>query len=108
MNYCSYLSNYKEYAFDFTEEAKKKEYVELGCECLNSEGYDMYKISKNIDKCSHSAMISDNNVIKYVYSMGSDEKTYDKLQNYSKDQFKSFNNALHLDYENICNQLLHE
>lgn len=54
-------------------------------------------------------MISDINVIKYIYSMASDEPIYNKVENYSKDIFRAFANAEgKFNYENICNEILHD
>ncbi len=108
VNYCSYLSNYKEFAFDFTKETKSNQYVALTCECISPEGYDLVKVSKKVDKCSHSPMISDKFVIRYLYSMGSDEPTHDALEKYPKEVFKAFTNAISLNYEDICNKILHD
>ena len=96
VNYCSFLSNYKEFAFDFTSETKKNEYVALNCECMSEDGYDLNKISKKVDKCSHSPMISDKYIIRYLYSMSSEEPTYEALEKYSKDIFRAFTNAISL------------
>jgi len=66
------------------------------------------KVSKKIDKCSHSPMIADKYVIRYIYSMASDEPTFDALEKYPKDVFKAFTNAISLNYEDICNKILHD
>lgn len=108
MNYCSYLSDYPEFAYNFTSKNVDKEYVALKCECMTDKGYDFQKVSNKIGKCTHTSVIADINVHKYIYSMASNEPIYDNLEDYPKNVVRALTSAVGLNYEDICNKILHD
>lgn len=75
---------------------------------MTNKGYDLQKISSKLDKCSHSSFYSDINVIKYIFSMASNEPVYDNLEDYPKNIIRASTNAVGLNYQDICNQILHD
>lgn len=53
-------------------------------------------------------MVTDSHIIDYVYSFASDEPVHDKIEKYSKNILNSFNKAISINYEDICNKFLHD
>lgn len=102
------MSNYPEFYYDFSNKTKGKEFVALECECMTTKGFDMAKIIENRKTCSHSSIALDKNVINYVFSMASDEPVYNKFEDYSKSIYRAFSNSVSLNFEEICNKILHD
>ena len=86
-----------------------KQFYALECECLDENGYDLKKISKNKDVCSHAVMISDKNLLKFVYLKSSKvNSSFEKIEDYPlsiKEAFDkyNYNNEIYVDN---CNDIL--
>lgn len=102
------MANNTEFLFDPTNKTESKHYIALNCECLSEKGYDLSSLSTKIMKCSHVSILSDTNVINFIYITSSNEPTYNKIEDYSKDIRKAFLHGFNLDYEEICNKILHD
>ena len=108
ISYCSMLSKDPEFSYfeNLKNNSTKKTFYGLDCECLGEDGYIMDKVMKDTDKCSHSTMISDKNVIDFVYISSRNEKMYDNIEEYSEEVKKAFRDYKDKDYEKSCNLLL--
>ena len=82
----------------------------MDCECLDENGYDLEKLGKKKDICSHATMISDKNLLKFVYLKSSKMiSSFEKIENYPQEIQKAFTDYKINDddyYLRVCNEKL--
>ncbi len=103
VEYCSLLSNDDKYKYD---PEKEKVFTSIGCNCLKDGIYDLKSVSKSKDKCSHSTMISDMNLIQHIRTLVSKEFIYDGIDQYPISVKKALLSYERKNYLSICNELL--
>ena len=103
VEYCSLLSNDDKYKYD---PEKEKIFSSIGCNCLKDGVYDLTSVSKSKDKCSHSTMISDMNLIQHIRTLVTKEFVYDGIDQYPITVKKALISYEKKDYLTLCNELL--
>ena len=103
VEYCSLLSNDEKFKYDPN---KEKVFSTIGCNCLKDGIYDLTNVSKSKDKCSHSTMISDMNLIQHLRSIVSKELIYDGIDQYPISIKKALMTYEKKDFLSLCNELL--
>ena len=86
IEYCSRLAKSEKYGYDPN---KEQNFAAIGCECIDDS--NIYKKGdKNIKKCSHAEMLSDDNLIEYIYSVVDDPKDNNIITDSKKQAVKSY------------------
>jgi hypothetical protein len=98
VEFCSLLSKSgKEYLYD--KKAKTpQEFSVLSCDCLDSDG--LYKTEEtSANKCSHSEMISDKKIIKFI-----EDNLIDEDFQFGEEIVDFLKNFRNVNYEDECNK----
>ncbi len=106
VEYCSLLS--KDYRYQYDPE-KKKTFYAIGCSCIDDEFYNMQRLAKDNDKCSHSTMISDEDLIEHIIELATKVPIEDDLRKYRSSiqrVYSSFKEGF--DYMSQCNDILYK
>lgn len=107
VEFCSLLNKDEKFGYkSFQNVSNDNHFIGIGCECLNDDGS---LILENIEKglCTHSTMVNDIYLIRFVQNIISINPTHDKLSDYPADvqeAIKSY--TTEMSYENACNILL--
>jgi len=97
IEFCSRLSESGKYKFDPNAE---QDFIAIGCSCLNKKN----KYKDALEPCKHAAMINDENLIEYIFSVVDDPKVENKVTKAKKTAVKKYDSKK--DYESICNSEL--
>lgn len=101
--YCSLLSKDQEYMY---ETNKAKGFYALGCQCLNNGKYSLDLVGKDKDKCSHSTMTGDKELISHIIKLSSKINLPTTFEEYPESVRKAFETYEKKDYLGICNEML--
>jgi hypothetical protein len=106
VEYCSTLSNSKQFGFDPND--KDKDYFAISCDCLDSDNFYNFKTTTS-GKCEHSTMISDSKLIKFLesYIFDAKENTLyptEKLPNSLVEAITNYKS--YFKYEENCSEVL--
>ena len=97
VEYCSLLG-LKDSKYSFTKEREDNPFLAISCVCMDK---DFFTFSKTIDgPCTHSPMVSDTNLIKFVENYLQD-KDYMNITEDRKTAVQNY--KAKFDYEDQCN-----
>ena len=97
IEFCSRLSKSGRYKYD---PKKDQKFAAIGCGCLKSKG--VYRDS--IKSCTHAAMIGDDDLIDYIFSIVDDPKESITI---TENKMKAVNAySPSINYESVCNKKL--
>ena len=97
IEFCSRLSKSGRYKYDPKKEQK---FAAIGCGCLNSKG--LYK--KSFKSCTHAFMITDDDLIDYIFSIVDDPKESVTITENKKKAAIAYSPSTN--YESVCNKKL--
>jgi len=97
IEFCSRLSKSGRYKYNPKKEQK---FAAIGCGCLNSRG--VYKSS--FKSCTHAAMIADDDLIDYVFSIVDDPKESVIVTENKMKAVNAYSSSIN--YESVCNKKL--
>jgi len=97
IEFCSRLSKSGRYKYNPKKEQK---FAAIGCGCLNSRG--VYKSS--FKSCTHAAMIADDDLIDYVFSVVDDPKESVIVTENKMKAVNAYSSSIN--YESVCNKKL--
>ena len=96
IEYCSRLANSEKYEYDPN---KEQNFAAINCRCLdNSNNY--VKGEQKIDKCSHANMLSDDNLIQYLFKVVDDPVGNNDITESKKEAVKNYDTKF--DYTEEC------